>query len=146
MKYARTDGNTVVEIIEPFFAKGAEVPLTERFPPDVAATLRACADEVAPGWVVDGDSFAAPAPAEPPPPPSIVSMRQARLALLGAGLLDKVTAAIGALPSPQKEAAQIEWEFAATVDRASPMVAMLSQSLGLDRAQLSELFATAATL
>lgn len=78
--------------------------------------------------------------------PSVVSMRQARLALLEAGLLDDVAAALGALPSPQKEAAQINWEFAATVDRSSPLVATLAQALGLGAADLDQLFTTAAAL
>lgn len=56
----------------------------------------------------------------PPPPPPVVipqsvTMRQARLALLGAGLLDDVNSAIAAIPDPvQRKAAEIEWEYAQT--------------------------------
>lgn len=83
-----------------------------------------------------------PAPELPvytPPPskvPTSLSMRQARLALLGAGLLDTVQAGVSAMP----KAAQIEWEFAATVERSSPLVATLAASLGLDDAALDALF------
>ena len=76
-------------------------------------------------------------------PPTIlteVSMRQARLALNQAGLLTTVDAAVAALNDP---AVTIEWEYAATVDRHSPMVALLAGELGLSEGQLDTLFAAA---
>lgn len=72
--------------------------------------------------------------------PSSVTMRQARLALLGAGLLASVDAAIDSLTSPQKEAARIEWEYATEVQRSSGLVQMMGASLGLDDAALDALF------
>ena len=72
--------------------------------------------------------------------PSSVTMRQARLALLGAGLLASVDAAIDSLPSPQKEAARIEWEYATEVQRSSGLVPMMVVALGLDDAALDALF------
>ena len=72
--------------------------------------------------------------------PDSVTMRQARLALLGAGLLASVDAAIDNLPSPQKEAARIEWEYASEVQRSSGLVPMLGVALGLDDAALDALF------
>jgi hypothetical protein len=83
-----------------------------------------------------------PAPPTPAPPliPTSVTMRQARLALLGAGLLEQVNAAI------TDPAAQIEWEYATTVERNSPLVQNLSIGLGLTEQQLDDLFTTAATL
>ena len=78
--------------------------------------------------------------------PSQVTMRQARLALLAAGKLASVTAAINTLPSPQKEAAQIEWEYSQTVERNRGFVLLLSAALGLTDAQLDALFVTAARL
>lgn len=83
---------------------------------------------------------------EEPTTPASVTMRQARLALLGAGLLHMVDAALSALPSPQKEAAEIEWEFAATVDRESPTTMLLAQALGMTDEELDQLFTLAATL
>lgn len=80
------------------------------------------------------------------PIPQTVSMRQARLALLGAGLLDNVNAAINSLSSPQKEAALIEWEYSQEVQRDKELVAMLAPALGLDDAALDQLFIQAATL
>jgi len=105
----------------------------------------ACTDDVGIGWTYDGTNWAAPAP-KPPPVPGVVSMRQARLALLQAGKLQDVDAAIAALPSPDKEQAQIEWEYAAEVKRDSALVAQLAPALGLDAAALDALFITAATL
>lgn len=75
-----------------------------------------------------------------------VSMRQARLALLQAGKLSDVDAAIAALPSPEKEAAQIEWEYAAEVKRTSRLVENLTPALGLSEAEMDGLFKLAATL
>ena len=88
----------------------------------------------------------------PPPAPSVVipqsvTMRQARLALLGAGLLDSVNAAIAAITDPvQRKAAQIEWEYAQTVDRDSPFTQQLAAGLGLTSEQLDALFTQAAAL
>ena len=80
-----------------------------------------------------------------PVPPS-VTMRQARLALLGAGLLAGVDAAIDSLPNPQKEVARIEWEYAAEVQRSSGLVPMMGVALGLDDAALDALFVAAVAL
>ena len=84
---------------------------------------------------------------EPPEPiPTTVTMRQARLALLGAGLLASVDAAIDGLPSPQKEAARIEWEYATEVQRSSGTMSMMGAALGLDDAGLDALFIAAVAL
>ena len=82
----------------------------------------------------------------PPVAPSTVSMRQARLALLTAGKLQAVQDAIDSLPSPQREAASIEWEYAQTVDRGSDFAQSMASALGLDEAALDALFLQAATL
>jgi hypothetical protein len=94
---------------------------------------------VAPGWKHIGDQFVAPLPVHTTPP-SEVTMRQARLALLAAGKLDAVAIAIAALPSPQREAAQIEWDHSSTVARDSQVVALLGPALGLDEEALDALF------
>ena len=78
--------------------------------------------------------------------PQKVTMRQARLALLGAGLLDDVEAAIAALPSPQKEAARIEWEYSQEVQRHNGFVSVLAPALGLTDEQTDALFVEAAKL
>jgi hypothetical protein len=87
--------------------------------------------------------------AQPPaqPVPQSVTMRQARLALLGAGLLDDIEEAIASIPDPvQRRAAQIEWEYATIVERNSALIQQLAPTLGMTEAQMDELFATAAAL
>lgn len=78
--------------------------------------------------------------------PTSVTMRQARLALLQVGLLASVDAAIDALPSPQKEAARIEWDYSNEVHRDQAFVQTLGTALGLDATGLDNLFITASTL
>ena len=78
--------------------------------------------------------------------PTTVTMRQARLALLGAGKLPAIRAAIDSLEGLDGEAARIEWEFAANVERDSPIVAMLAAAVELDYTALDALFTSAATL
>ena len=76
------------------------------------------------------------------PVPKQVTMRQARLALLGAGLLDTVETAIaGAGP-----AAKIEWEYAQEVQRAAGLVPAMATALGMSEAQIDALFIAAAAL
>lgn len=95
-------------------------------------------------WLAAGNTPDAP-PVVPPTPPHSVTMRQARLALLEAGQLSAINAAIAGMPNPQREAVQIEWEFAATVDRDSAFLQGLAQVLGMTEAQLDALFLLAAS-
>jgi len=74
--------------------------------------------------------------------PQSVTMRQARLALLAAGLLDTVQAALAVA----SQADQIEWEFAAEVKRDYPLILNLAAGLGLTELQLDELFTAASKL
>ena len=83
---------------------------------------------------------------QPMPVPQHVTMRQARLALLGAGLLAGIDAAINGLPSPQKEAARIEWEYSQEVQRHNGFVSVLAPMLGMTEAQTDALFIAAAGL
>ncbi len=79
--------------------------------------------------------------------PVSVTMRQGRLALLGAGLLDDVDAALAAIPDEtMRRAAQIEWEYAQTIDRHSAWVDGLADALGLTGDQLDNLFVAAGQL
>ena len=81
-------------------------------------------------------------PAPPTPVPHSVTMRQARLALLAAGLLDLVETAIaGAGP-----AAKIEWDYATEVQRSAGLVPAMATALGLTDEQIDALFVTASTL
>jgi hypothetical protein len=78
--------------------------------------------------------------------PTIVSMRQARLALLNAGKLALVDAAIQNMTSPQREKAQIYWEYSIQVGRYSPMTIAIGTAVGLTSAEIDSLFIEAALL
>ena len=77
-----------------------------------------------------------------PAVPQQVSIRQARLALLDAGLLDDVEAII----TTAGRSAQIEWEYAATVDRNHPVIAIVQQQQDMTDSQIDALFIEAAKL
>ncbi len=72
--------------------------------------------------------------------PLKVSMRQARLALLNAGLLGKVEEEL----VDSKDL--IEWEYATEVYRSSPLVQLLKEQLNLSEVQLDDLFLEASKL
>ena len=69
--------------------------------------------------------------------PEVVSARQARLALIGAGLLDAVETAIAALPSA---ADRVEWEYATEIRRDHPLIASLGVALSLSTEDIDDLF------
>lgn len=71
-----------------------------------------------------------------------ITMRQARLQLLALGVLDTVSNAI----SSMGQAAQIEWEYAAEVERSNPLVAGIQQLLEWTDEQLDTYFREAAKL
>lgn len=74
--------------------------------------------------------------------PNLVSMRQARLALLQNGLLDDVETSIQQGAREDK----ITWEYATEVNRTDTLVTNMAIALGLSKAQLDELFILAAAL
>lgn len=79
--------------------------------------------------------------------PASITRAQAKLALLGAGLLDGVQAAIDAITDPvQRTAAQIEWDDRLTFDRSNPTLNALAAAMGLSTEQLDALFIAAAQL
>lgn len=74
--------------------------------------------------------------------PTTISIRQAKLALLQAGLLDDVEAAI----AQADRAIQIEWEYAIEFKRDWPTLLALQPILGLTDRQIDDLFVLASTL
>jgi len=137
MKYARSENNVVVQVI-------GNDP-ANLFMPEVVALFRFCPDAVQAGWLDDGTTFTAP-PIMPPAIPAFVTMRQARLALDAAGLLDTVNATISAMTGQAGKSARIEWEFSSEVKRNQPLVLALGPTLGLTSIQLDSLFTAAAGL
>jgi hypothetical protein len=78
----------------------------------------------------------------PPPIPHRVTRRQARLALLNAGLLDAVEALIADAPP----AVRITYEDATEWWRDDLLIAEMAQSLGLTTEQVDNLFLQASRL
>ena len=102
-----------------------------------------CADNVTCDWIYDGANFIEPIAPEPANViPTTVSMRQARLALLQAGLLDAVNTAI----NQGGEADKITWEYATEVNRSDSLVVNMALALNLTESSLDNLFTVAATL
>lgn len=71
--------------------------------------------------------------------PSSVTMRQARLALLAAGLLDDVNTLIASIG----QEAAITWEFATEVQRNNELVIAVLTSKGFTENQIDDLFVSA---
>jgi hypothetical protein len=139
MRYGIVDANgAVVNVIE-----YSETPTQP--PPGFGEGYSAVqSDEVGPGWTyIDGILAAPPQPPSPPlPPVSSVTPRQARLALLNAGLLSQVQAAVGA----SEEATKISWDFATVINRDDPLIIAIGSALDLSSEQIDALFESAATL
>lgn len=81
------------------------------------------------------------APVEPVP--EAVSPRQARLALLGAGLLSTVENILTTIPSPQGDAARIDWEYATEFRRDSALITEIAPLIGINDEQIDDLFRVA---
>lgn len=125
LQHARADGTFVIQRDGYPYHVTADDPLFQ-------AVAQAAQDTVLPPE---------PVPVAPDlGPVTRVTMRQARLALLAAGRLDDVDAAVAQAP----RAVQIEWEYATTVERASPLVAAIGAGLSLDDAAIDALFEAAA--
>lgn len=77
------------------------------------------------------------------PEPPVVTPRQARLALLGAGLLDAVETE---LAKPENKAAQLTWEYALEVRRDDPLIAAIGAALQITDQQIDALFEAAKEL
>lgn len=136
MRKAIIENGTVTNIIvadEQFTIPGAMmVPVADNDPVFAGCLYR--------------DGVFVPPPPAPPVVPQTVSMRQARLALLGAGLLAKVDQLVANLPDPPREAAIQEWEYSSEVRRDSTFIASLAPALGLTEAQIDQLFINAAQI
>lgn len=83
----------------------------------------------------------------PPPVPQSVTRRQAKQALILAGLIDHVQPAIDAITDPTHRALmQAEWDDSQDFYRSRPAVAQIGAAIGLDAAGIDNLFIQAATL
>jgi hypothetical protein len=69
--------------------------------------------------------------------PELISMKQARLALLNIGKLDNVEAAI------VDRSVRIEWEYSTTVNRFNSAIVDIFRSIGMTEDQIDDLFISA---
>lgn len=107
---------------------------------ELPGAIDATGADVGDTW--DGSAFVKPA--APASIPGEVTMRQARRALLAAGLLDDVETAIDAMSEPNRTAARIDWDYSSSVRRDNATLAALAAALGLTAEQLDALFVAAA--
>lgn len=108
------------------------------------------------GWIAPGDSQLgslwdgkkfAPPPLPQVSVPQIVTARQAKRALLEAGLLDDVESAIANIPDAlEQRRIQIDWDESTEFRRDWPALEMLAAVMRLDEGTLDALFIEAATL
>lgn len=103
------------------------------------------------GKVIGSDERGYPALRDPEiapiPVQTSVSMNQARQALIDADLDEAVDAAIASMPEgKEQKKAKTAWEYAQTVERSSPFVAMIAAALGLSEDRLDELFVAASLI
>jgi hypothetical protein len=109
----------------------------------LAANWQPCDESVKIGDAWTGSAFD---PVQEVKVPAMVTMRQARLALLNAGKLSLVDEAIQNMTSPQREKAQIYWEYSIQVGRFSPMTLLIGGAIGLTSQEIDTLFIEAAKL
>ena len=76
------------------------------------------------------------------PVPQQVTMRQARLALLRAKLLDDAEVVIAAAGRE----AMLEWEYSDVVERSNPIITLIQQQQGITDDRIDDLFREAAKL
>jgi len=133
MRFQFPDGQTVM-IDRAFSRDGVNYPsewLRQMSPADRAA------------WgLVEVPEPAPPVTPAPPAVPGSVTPRQARLALLAAGKLDAVEAAVNAGPA----ATRIAWEYGLEIRRDDQLVVDLAAALNLSDAEVDDLFRAAAAL
>ena len=75
----------------------------------------------------------------------VVTMRQARRALLQLGLLDQVQIVIDQLPEPEKSEATVDWQTGQYVERNWIFVVALGPALGLSESDIDGAFELATT-
>lgn len=97
--------------------------------------------EYAEEFLADDDSLVAAYLNPPPPPVTQVTPRQARLALLEAGLLGAIETKLRA----KNRAVQIAWDYVTVIDRNDALIAAIAKELNLTDAAVDLLFKNAAT-
>ncbi len=136
MAYAFIQNNTIVEVV----ANNPYMIFVQHYAEKFVEVPDSCKT----GDVFLNDEWVTPVP--PQYIPKEITMRQARLALLDAGLLGNVQAAINSLPEPDKTKAQIEWDYSNSLQRNNSFVSVLGTALGLSEQDIDNLFVQASAL
>lgn len=113
----------------------------------LAPVIRVAVDQ----WIAAGN------PVTPYTPPTLEELRasmssltprQLRLGLVANGIsLTQVEDAIAAIADPvEREAAQIEWEWAGQYERLHPLISMIGSALSLTETQIDDMWTSSATL
>jgi hypothetical protein len=136
MRYARTENDTVVEIIE-------SEDIDKRFHPDFIKSLMKVKNDVDVGMVNLDGKFVDPSTIKP----SIDEIRKtmnlsaadARIRLAKSGLLLRVIETINAMPDDS--ILKIKWEYETTFKRLDPtLVDFCNETLGMDDEKIDALF------
>lgn len=137
MRYAIIESGVITNVVLGDEAWAAAHPDAVQLPDDSRA---------GPGWAwVNG------AAVEPPPPPPVVpdkvTKRQARQAMVKAGIAwAAVQAKIDAMAEPQRSLTQSWWDDSNDYERHNATLVAMATQLGLDSAALDALFILAASL
>lgn len=122
---------------------------------EVGASLQQVGGNCPEGWIVMQGERPTPehvAQADgtwvilPTPVPEMVTMRQARQAMLNAGILGQVDSLIAAMPGDEGESARIDWAYAHDVKRDWPLIGALGPQVGLNEQQIDDLFIYAGSI
>lgn len=133
MRFQFPDGQ-IVMIDRPFTRDDVKYP---------AEWLRNMSVEDRTAWgLTEVPEPVAPETPAPPTVPLVVTPRQARIALLNAGLLDAVEAAVASSP----RSVQIDWEYAIEIRRDNPVIAAMADQLNFTSEQIDDLFFAAASV
>lgn len=134
--WARLDGKRVAEI--------TDIDPAGRFHPSIEWV--SVPENTKPGMIKKGNNYEWPEP-EPEPIPASVSRRQAKQALILAGLYDQVQPAIDAIEDAQERLImQVFWDDSITFERENPQLKGMALALNLSDEQLDDLFVQAANL
>lgn len=148
MKYALIQSNKVVNVIE---ANSSFIPLIINNYDHIEPLDTTLEQYLGVGigwlWTKERGFYSLDIiPQEPiNPVPQMVSMRQARLALLEVNLLDNIEQILNSLSEPMQSEAKIEWEYATEVRRDWPTLNQIAQYLNLTSEYVDELFILAST-
>ncbi|MCM2503070.1 hypothetical protein NDN16_05185 [Aureimonas altamirensis] len=150
---SKYEGSVFLEAVLPYYAAvesdGKIRVISDepsRVPPDDGEWFIGSEEEIVEGDYYDPEANETYTPEVVVEPTTVVTMRQAKIALSRRDLLAEANDAIAALPGQQGEEARIEWEYATQLERSHPLVAALGQQLELTEDDIDTLFIEASQI